>query len=222
MDVVDCAFGAMSEPHLAAEPRDRWWPRWSTRSATPASTSTACSTSPTTGRRSRNYYAAVRERPEGPRRPTSTSTRSRAASTRNLRPQAESVGVGDRIPELKRMYAVVNEMLGDIVKVTPSVEDGGRPGAVHADQQPHPAGPARAGQGADLPRVGHRLLRRARSASRPAASPSRWRTSCSRAARPFTGRPGDTMPAGRLRRHPARASRRRSAAAPATRTCCRT
>jgi pyruvate carboxylase len=38
----------------------------------------------------------------------------------NLRPQAESLGVGDRIPELKRMYAVVNEMLGDIVKVTPS------------------------------------------------------------------------------------------------------
>jgi len=38
----------------------------------------------------------------------------------NLRPQAESVGVGDRIPALKRMYGVVNEMLGDIVKVTPS------------------------------------------------------------------------------------------------------
>ena len=38
----------------------------------------------------------------------------------NLRPQAESVGVGDRIPELKRMYATVNAMLGDIVKVTPS------------------------------------------------------------------------------------------------------
>src|SRR5262249_19292814 len=30
------------------------------------------------------------------------------------------MGVGDRLPELKRMYAVVNEMLGDIVKVTPS------------------------------------------------------------------------------------------------------
>jgi pyruvate carboxylase len=38
----------------------------------------------------------------------------------NLRPQAESVGVGHRIPELKRMYAVVNQMFGDIVKVTPS------------------------------------------------------------------------------------------------------
>src|SRR4029079_16636576 len=38
----------------------------------------------------------------------------------NLRPQAVAMGVGDRLPELKRMYAVVNEMLGDIVKVTPS------------------------------------------------------------------------------------------------------
>jgi pyruvate carboxylase len=38
----------------------------------------------------------------------------------NLRPQAESMGLGDRLPELKRMYATVNEMMGDIVKVTPS------------------------------------------------------------------------------------------------------
>src|SRR5207247_1654275 len=38
----------------------------------------------------------------------------------NLRPQADAMGIGDRLPELKRMYAVVNEMLGDIVKVTPS------------------------------------------------------------------------------------------------------
>jgi pyruvate carboxylase len=30
------------------------------------------------------------------------------------------MNLGDRLPELKRMYAVVNEMLGDIVKVTPS------------------------------------------------------------------------------------------------------
>src|SRR5262249_2970288 len=34
--------------------------------------------------------------------------------------QAEAMGVGDRLPELKQMYAVVNAMLGDIVKVTPS------------------------------------------------------------------------------------------------------
>jgi pyruvate carboxylase len=38
----------------------------------------------------------------------------------NLRPQAEALGVSHRLPELKRLYAVVNDMLGDIVKVTPS------------------------------------------------------------------------------------------------------
>ncbi|HRI52207.1 MAG TPA: pyruvate carboxylase, partial [Pseudomonadota bacterium] len=38
----------------------------------------------------------------------------------NLRPQAEAMGVGHRLPELKRMYAVANQLLGDIVKVTPS------------------------------------------------------------------------------------------------------
>jgi pyruvate carboxylase len=38
----------------------------------------------------------------------------------NLRPQAEAMGMGDRLPELKRMYAEVNHLLGDIVKVTPS------------------------------------------------------------------------------------------------------
>jgi pyruvate carboxylase len=38
----------------------------------------------------------------------------------NLRPQAEAMNLGHRLPELKRMYAVVNSMLGDIVKVTPS------------------------------------------------------------------------------------------------------
>jgi pyruvate carboxylase len=38
----------------------------------------------------------------------------------NLRPQAEAMGVGDRLAELKQMYATVNALLGDIVKVTPS------------------------------------------------------------------------------------------------------
>ncbi len=38
----------------------------------------------------------------------------------NLRPQAEAMGLGDRLPELKQMYAEVNRLLGDIVKVTPS------------------------------------------------------------------------------------------------------
>ena len=38
----------------------------------------------------------------------------------NLKPQVESFGLGHKFEEVKDMYKAVNEMLGDIVKVTPS------------------------------------------------------------------------------------------------------
>jgi pyruvate carboxylase len=38
----------------------------------------------------------------------------------NLREQAQSLGLGDRWPEVSRAYAAVNAMFGDIIKVTPS------------------------------------------------------------------------------------------------------
>lgn len=38
----------------------------------------------------------------------------------NFQPQVESLGLGDRFVEVEEMYATVNGMLGDIVKVTPS------------------------------------------------------------------------------------------------------
>ena len=38
----------------------------------------------------------------------------------NLKPQVESLGLGDRFQEVKENYRIVNEMVGDIVKVTPS------------------------------------------------------------------------------------------------------
>ncbi|HHZ00372.1 MAG TPA: biotin/lipoyl-binding protein, partial [Tissierellia bacterium] len=38
----------------------------------------------------------------------------------NLKPQVESFGLGHRFNEVKEMFKTVNEMLGDIVKVTPS------------------------------------------------------------------------------------------------------
>ncbi len=38
----------------------------------------------------------------------------------NLRPQARSLGLEDKFQEIKKNYVVVNEMFGDIVKVTPS------------------------------------------------------------------------------------------------------
>ena len=38
----------------------------------------------------------------------------------NLQPQVEALGLGDRFREVKEMYKSVNDMLGDIIKVTPS------------------------------------------------------------------------------------------------------
>lgn len=38
----------------------------------------------------------------------------------NLKPQVESFGIGYRFDDVKEMYVKVNEMLGDIIKVTPS------------------------------------------------------------------------------------------------------
>ena len=38
----------------------------------------------------------------------------------NLQPQVESLHMGDRFDEVKEMYKTVNDMLGDLVKVTPS------------------------------------------------------------------------------------------------------
>lgn len=38
----------------------------------------------------------------------------------NLQPQVEALGLGDRFNEVKEMYKSVNDMLGDLIKVTPS------------------------------------------------------------------------------------------------------
>lgn len=38
----------------------------------------------------------------------------------NLKPQVESFGIGHKFEEVKEMYKTVNQMLGDIIKVTPS------------------------------------------------------------------------------------------------------
>ena len=38
----------------------------------------------------------------------------------NLQPQVDALGLGHRFDDVKEMYRTVNDMLGDIIKVTPS------------------------------------------------------------------------------------------------------
>ena len=73
-----------------------------------------------------NYWADVRLRYESFDHGLKTSTTDiyryeiPGGQYTNLRPQVESLGLGDRFEEVKEMYKTVNDMLGDIVKVTPS------------------------------------------------------------------------------------------------------
>ena len=73
-----------------------------------------------------NYWADVRLRyasfDEGLRSPTPDIYRYEIPGGQytNLYPQVVSLGLGPRFEEVKEMYRTVNEMLGDIVKVTPS------------------------------------------------------------------------------------------------------
>ena len=73
-----------------------------------------------------NYWADVRLRyknfDEGLRSPTTDIYRYEIPGGQytNLYPQVVSLGLGPRFEEVKEMYRTVNEMLGDIVKVTPS------------------------------------------------------------------------------------------------------
>ena len=55
----------------------------------------------------------------------------------NLQPQVEALGLGHRFEDVKEMYRTVNDMLGDIIKVTPSLQDGGRPRDLHGAERPH-------------------------------------------------------------------------------------
>ena len=73
-----------------------------------------------------NYWADVRLRYESFDHGLKTSTTDifgfeiPGGLYTNLRPQVESLGLGDRFEEVKEMYKTVNDMLGDPVKVTPS------------------------------------------------------------------------------------------------------
>ncbi|MDP6908987.1 MAG: biotin/lipoyl-containing protein, partial [Flavobacteriales bacterium] len=73
-----------------------------------------------------NYFDAVREQYY----PFESGLRASTASVfeheipggqySNLKPQALALGLADRFEDIKRMYADVNELFGDVVKVTPS------------------------------------------------------------------------------------------------------
>jgi len=98
--------------------------------------------------------------------------------TTNLYQQAQGSRLEDRWPEVVRMYAEVNRMFGDIVKVTPTSKAVGDMAVFLVQNKPHPGRRAARQARIVVPRLGGRAVRRACSASRPAVSPRRSGSVC--------------------------------------------
>ena len=117
VDIVDCAVDSMSS--MTSQPSSTpWSPPWRARSGTPGWTSDGLRSSPTTGPTCACAYASFEA---GIKNPSTDIYRYEMPGGQytNLKPQVESLGLGHQFEEVKEMYKAVNDMLGDIVKVTP-------------------------------------------------------------------------------------------------------
>ena len=118
----------------------------------------------------------------------------------NLREQARSLGIDDvRWPEVARAYAQVNEMFGDIVKVTPTSKVVGDMALHDGDQRTRR--PSRCSIRRRRSRFRNRWSRcsAAISVSRTAAFPPALQKKVLKGAQPLTVRPGRSAAADRPR-----------------------
>ncbi len=119
VDAVDVRDGCAVRQHLAGQPwldrrgaaqhRSRHRPRYRRRPRDLA----------TTGKQVRAQYAAFETGLQAPASEVYLHEMPGGQFT-NLKAQARSLGLEDRWPEVAQTYADVNQMFGDIVKVTPS------------------------------------------------------------------------------------------------------
>ena len=180
------------QPHLAAEPGVARGRAASTTSATPASTSIRLLDFTYYWEEARNYYSAF----ESGLKARSADVYIHEIPGGQYSQPAPAGRVGRRRPPHPRAQAHVRrrqQMLGDIVKVTPSSKMVGDLALFMLTNNLTPEDAARARQGADLPRVGHRLLRRRH---RPAARrlPAELQEIVLKGRKAITGRPGDQLP----------------------------
>ena len=143
----------------------------------------------------RALLRAVREPTSAPAPPRSTCTRCPAASTPTCASRRARWAWSTAGPRSPQAYADVNQLFGDIVKVTPSSKVVGDMALFMVANDLTPA--RRAGPGARdrLPRVGGGAVPAATSASRPTASRAELQRKVLKGrARRRPYRPGETLP----------------------------
>ena len=194
VDIVDGAMALDVGPDQPAEPERARRGAAVHRRATRASTSTPCIEISRLLGRGPRALRAVRDGPCAPPRPRSTATRCPAGSTRTCtsRPRRSAwPTAGTRSAET---YAEVNQLFGDIVKVTPTSKVVGDMALFMVANNLTPGDVARPAARAGVPRDRSSSSSRAGSASRRAASRRSCRSASSRAASRSTDRPGANLP----------------------------
>ncbi len=112
----------------------------------------------------------------------------------NLYQQAKSLGLSDQWPEICRSYAQVNLMLGDIVKVTPSSKAVGDMALFMVANRLTPEAILEGGRELAFPESVIELLSGAMGFPE-GGFPERIQQIILRDRKPFTARPGETLPA---------------------------
>ena len=111
----------------------------------------------------------------------------------NLFQQAHSLGVGDRWPEVGRMYAAVNQMFGDIVKVTPTSKVVGDMTLFMLANNLTPAQVLDANREIAFPESVVEFFE-GKLGQPPGGFPAALQARVLRGRKPLTGRPGATLP----------------------------
>ena len=130
----------------------------------------------------------------------------------NLYQQAHSLGLGDRWHEVGRMYAEVNQLFGDIVKVTPTSKVVGDMALFMVANNLTPADVLDPKRELAFPESVVEFFE-GKLGQPPGGFPPELQARVLRGRKPLTDRPGALPAAGRLRQGPRARSRSASSAA---------
>ncbi len=111
----------------------------------------------------------------------------------NLRSQAQSLGLGDRWEEIKRMYAEVNKLFGDIIKVTPSSKVVGDMALFMVQNNLTPEDVLTRGEEIAFPQSVVEMMR-GELGQPPGGFPKRIQEVVLKGEKPITVRPGELIP----------------------------
>ena len=191
VDIVDCAIGPLSS--LTSQP--------SINSLVEALRGTERDTGldPVGLQKLSDYWSDIRERyasfDKGLRVPVTDIYRYEIPGGQytNLQPQVDALGLGHRFDDVKEMYRTVNDMLGDIIKVTPSSKMVGDLAIFMVQNDLTPENIVERGESLAFPDSVVSYFK-GMMGQPPCGFPKDLQRVVLKGEKPITGRPGDLLP----------------------------